>query len=92
MPRGRPRKLSERDMEEIIRRLVNGETMAALAREYGVSKTTMSRNFSGRLTRIQGAAWRLARAEMQLQAMPPEARRAVRDLVSAMRAGRGAQK
>jgi maltooligosyltrehalose synthase len=92
MPRGRPRKLSERDVEEIMRRLVNGETMAALAQEYAVSKTTMSRNLTGRLTRIQGAAWRLARAEMQLQAMPPEARRAVCDLVAAMRAGRGAQK
>lgn len=40
---GRPKKLMPHQCEEALKRLASGETMAALARSYGLSKSTVSR-------------------------------------------------
>jgi len=68
-PGGRPSKLTPAQWDEVLARLVNGETVSALAREYGVDKANISRRFSKRAQHLQDLAKRLVSAQWALEAL-----------------------
>jgi len=53
---GRPSKLTDAQWEKIGKRLLAGESASALAREFGVSRATVSERFSERTNRVKAAA------------------------------------
>lgn len=53
---GRPSKLTDAQWEKIGKRLLAGESTASLAREYGVSKATISGRFSERSKNVKAVA------------------------------------
>lgn len=67
---GRPSKLTDQQWEKIRRRLLEGEKSAALAREFGVSKTAVSARFSGRTETVRAVAKQLVDAEVSLRGLP----------------------
>lgn len=68
---GRPSKLAPSQWAEIERRLTEGESPAALAREFGISKTAVSARFSGVSERVQKVAHKVAEAQDALATLPP---------------------
>ena len=68
-PGGRPSKLTPAQWDEILARLVNGETVSALAREYGVDKANISRRFSKLAQHLQDVAKRLVWTQWALEAL-----------------------
>lgn len=72
--------------EEIGRRLAAGEPLRALAREFRIAPSTLSRNFSEQSPKVRMVATALARAELDLLALPVTAQRSARTLADQMRA------
>ena len=67
---GRPSKLKPEQWADITKRLLAGERAAALAREYGVSKASISARLSKRTETIQTVANQVVAAERALSVMP----------------------
>jgi hypothetical protein len=67
---GRPSKLTERQWQDIEKRLVDGEKAADLAREFGVSKTAISTRFSKRIETAKTVANQIVSAEQAFKALP----------------------
>lgn len=82
---GRPQKLDERQKAEIGRRLVQGESTSALAREFGVGKATISRQFSERTETVQNLARSLASTERQIETLTVSEQASVRTLADQMK-------
>lgn len=61
---GRKSSLTDKQWEQIGKRLLSGESTSALAREYGVSKSTISGRFSERTERVKATAGLLVKAEV----------------------------
>lgn len=81
----RPSKLTEAQWAEIGRRLAKGESVSALAREYGVSKATISGRFSERLETIKGVAKQVAEAEIAFASLPVSEQCSVRTLADELK-------
>lgn len=67
---GRPSKLSDKQWDEIKDRLLKGEKAADLAREYKVSKVSISERFSERIRTIKSVTNQLLTAEQNLRSLP----------------------
>ena len=76
---GRPSKLTPTQWEEIGRRLVSGETAAALGREFGVSQTVISQRFS------KFPKSEVTRLGNELALLPPQAQMAAVSLADELR-------
>src|SRR5882724_2259578 len=66
---GRPSKLTERQWEEVGKRLLGGEKPAALAREFKVSKATLSERFSKRTETVKSVANQIVETRDALDAL-----------------------
>lgn len=67
---GRPSKLNERQWGDIKRRIAGGEKPADLAREYGVSRQTISERCQKRAETIKDVAHQLVSADAALRQLP----------------------
>jgi len=83
---GRPSKLTERQWDEIQRRLVMMEPAADLARAFGISPARISRHCAQRVKEIRALAFQLIEAERALEALPPWARRRAEAMVDKLKA------
>lgn len=68
---GRPSKLAPGQWAEIERRLTGGESQAALAKEFKVSRAVISERFSGVSEPVRKVAQQLAEAQSALATLPP---------------------
>lgn len=66
---GRPSKLSEKQWEQIGRRLVAGEKASALAKEFKVSRATVSERFSDAVGKVKAVANQIVAAEKALEGL-----------------------
>ena len=83
---GRPSKLSDRQWAEIGRRLANGETTRALAKEFGVGAATVSGRFSERVPKLKSLANSLASVEREVECLPVSEQATVRSLADQLKA------
>lgn len=67
---GRPSKLSPAQWGAIRDRLAQGESVASLAKEYGISRSCISDTLSKSVTAIKDAAKQLVSADETLKALP----------------------
>jgi hypothetical protein len=67
---GRPSKLTDKQWDEVKKRLAGGEKAADLAREYGVSKTAISTRVSKRIETVKSVANQIVSAEEALKSLP----------------------
>jgi hypothetical protein len=66
----RPSKLTPAQWAEVERRIAEGEGLSAIAREFGVSKSTISGRVSGQTERVQKVAHQLVQAQTALSTLP----------------------
>lgn len=66
---GRPSKLTDKQWEQIGRRLVAGEKASALAKEFKVSRATISERFSESVGKVKTVANQLLAAEDSLKSL-----------------------
>lgn len=67
---GRPSNLSDNQWETLMGRLLKGEKAAALAREYGVSKSSISQRVSKRIETVKSVASQVVAADNALKELP----------------------
>lgn len=67
---GRKSKLSERQWEQLEKRLLAGEQASKLAKEFGVSPATISLRFSKSTKTVKTVANQLVEADAALRALP----------------------
>ena len=77
---GRPSKLTDAQWESIGKRLLSGESAAALAREFGISKASVSVRFSKRTETIKAVANQIVAVESALSFMNVSEQLAARSL------------
>lgn len=84
---GRKSKLSETQWAEVARRLAEGEAGRALAREYGISDTTLRGHFDklSELPTVQKVARMIVETESALQTLPESAQISARNLAAKLR-------
>ena len=83
---GRPSKLTSRQWEEIRRRLAAGESTSALAREFKVSKATISGRCSQKVERLKTLASKKISVDAEFDHLPISEQAAVINLVDQMKA------
>ena len=66
----RPSKLSPDQWREIEQRLLSGESASALAREFGINPSQITRKVSQVSQKVQVVAQSLAKAHTELAALP----------------------
>ena len=66
---GRPSKLSEKQWEEIRKRLIAGEKASALAKEFKVSRANLSERFSESVRNVKNVAGQIVATEQALQVL-----------------------
>ncbi len=67
---GRPSKLTEKQWAEVGARLLKGEKPAALAKEFKVDRSALTRRFSHELNTVKAVANQLVAADVALKALP----------------------
>jgi hypothetical protein len=67
---GRPSKLTTKQWEEIGKRLLAGEKASALAKEFKVSRATISERFSRTVSNVKTVANQIVATQDALKAMP----------------------
>jgi len=67
---GRPSNLSDNQWEALMGRLLKGEKAAALAREFGVSKSSISARVSKRIETVKTVANQVVAADQALKELP----------------------
>lgn len=82
----RPSKLTDAQWESIGKRLLAGESSAALAREFGVSKAAISGRFSERTKRIKNVANQIVDTERALSFLNVSEQLAARSLADDLKA------
>lgn len=82
---GRPSKLTDQRWDELLRRLSAGEKAADLAREFGVSPTSISKRVSQPAKNVQTLASRLAKTEQAIESLPVSQQVAIRTLADRMK-------
>lgn len=83
---GRKSKLTDRQWEQIGKRLLAGETGRSLAKEFGVSEAAIRARFSAQNAEIKTVANQIVAAETALKALPISAQIAVHNLADDLRA------
>lgn len=83
---GRPSKLSDAKWEELKARAARGEKPADLAREYGVSKSSVSQHVSKRVETAKAVANQIVAADVALKALPVAEQILVHSLVDDLKA------
>lgn len=83
---GRQSKLTDAQWEQIGKRLLAGESPSALAREFGVSKSTISGRFSERVQNVKDAANQIVAAENALSKLNISEQIAARSLADDLKA------
>lgn len=68
--RGRKSRLTEHQWVEIEKRYLDGETVTALAAEFGVDKSAISRRFAQQKNKVKTVANQLVAAELELRKLP----------------------
>lgn len=68
--RGRKSSLTDHQWVEIERRYLDGESVTALAAEYGVHKSAISRRFAQQKSNVKTVVNQLVTAEMALRSLP----------------------
>lgn len=82
---GRPSKLSDSQWDELNRRILAGERAADLAREYGVSKSAISKRCKTPLDEVRSVANQVLAAESALKSLPVSQRNMAVDLIDELR-------
>jgi hypothetical protein len=67
---GRPSKLTEKQWEQIGKRIYDGETPAKLAKEFGVDRAAITRKFSQQVRNVKAVANQVLAAEENFRALP----------------------
>lgn len=67
---GRPSSLTQAQWAEVERRLVEGEKIRALAREFGISDAAIRQKLSARVEKVRTIANHLASAKSELSTLP----------------------
>lgn len=83
---GRPSKLTDKQWEQIGKRLLAGECAAELAREYGISKASVSIRFSKRNETIKDVANQLVATERAMSFLNVSEQMAARSLADDLKA------
>lgn len=83
---GRPSNLSDAKWEELKARLAKGEKAADLAREYKVSKSSISQRVSKRIETVKTVANQIVAADVALKALPVAEQVLVHSLVDDLKA------
>lgn len=83
---GRPSKLTDKQWEQIGKRLLGGEKSADLAREYGVSKAVISSRFSKRTEAIKDVANQIVATEAAMSFLNVSEQMAARSLADDLKA------
>ena len=83
---GRPSKLTDKQWEQIGKRLLSGEKASALAREFGVSKALVSGRFSERVETIKDVAKQIVATESALSLLNISEQMAARSLADDLKA------
>lgn len=81
----RPSKLTDKQWEAIGKRLLIGESAAALAREYDVSKATISMRFSKRTETVKSVANQIVETERSLSLLNVSEQIAARSLADELK-------
>lgn len=82
---GRKSKLTDRQWEQIGKRLLDGESGRALAKEFSVSEAAIRARFSARNSEIKTVANQLLATDVALKALPISAQIAAHNLAERMR-------
>lgn len=82
---GRPSNLSEEKWNELLRRLTAGEKAADLAREYGVSKSAVSKRVAKPAENVKAVVNQMLAAELALKTLPVSQRIIAVDLIDELR-------
>lgn len=82
----RPSKLTDAQWEKIGKRLLSGESASSLAREFGISKASVSGRFSERLKNVKDAANQIVAAESALSKLNVSEQMAARSLADDLKA------
>jgi len=82
----RPSKLTDAQWEKIGKRLLDGESTSALAKEFGVGKATISERFAHRLKLVKEAANQIVTAETSLAKLNVSEQIAARSLSDRLKA------
>ena len=83
---GRTSKLTEKQWIDVEKRHIAGESMRALAKEYGVSEAAIRKRVSAQCAQIKQVANKLVEVEQELQAMPMLAQIQARNLADDLKA------
>lgn len=83
---GRPSKLTDAQWEKIGKRLLLGESVSALAREFGVSKATVSERFSERVRNVKDVANQLVATDRAMGLLNVSEQIAARSLADDLKA------
>lgn len=82
---GRPSKLTEKQWDEIGRRLVDGEAARSLAREFGVSEAAVRKRVGTQTAQIKTVANQMVAAEVAFNALPVSAQISAQNLANKLR-------
>lgn len=82
---GRKSKLTEAQWKEVERRMIAGESVRAIAREFGVSEATIRLRKSTQVEEIKSVANQIVATEFALKALPISAQIAAHDLAAQLR-------
>ena len=81
---GRKSPITEKQWEQIGKRVLAGESIRALSREYGVSDAGIRKRFSVRTKEIKDVANQLVAAEIAYQNLPFSSQRSARTLADTL--------
>jgi len=82
----RPSKLTPSQWEEILRRVVDGESIRSLAKEYGVGEATIRERVSAQAEKIKTVANQIVKAEEALNELPISAQITAQGYAAQLRA------
>jgi len=82
---GRKSKLTDSQWVEIERRLLEGESRRALAKEFGVAESTLREKVTAQVTQIKVVANQIVATEQALKALPISAQLSAQSLASKLR-------
>lgn len=81
----RPSKLTDAQWEKIGKRLLQGESASSLAREFGVSKATVSGRFSERVQKVKSVANQIVETDRSLSLLNVSEQIAAHDLAAQLK-------
>jgi ABC-type transporter Mla subunit MlaD len=85
---GRPSKLTPEQWAQVDRRILDGEPVRVLAREFGISEASIRERIakSGKIANVQEVARKIVDAEQSLAALPISAQVSAQNLAARLRA------